>query len=240
MGDSKVAVALIRVSTNKQEIGPTAQRTAIEAWAAREGVSVVAWHEETVCSTTALDRRPGLVAALESLRVHGAGAMVVAKRDRISRDPVLSATIEGMVAKVGATLVSAAGEGNGSTPADEFMRGVIDCAAKYEHALIKARTRAAMQALRDAGKPCGGAAPYGLRYIDGPMRTHKDGSMSPVRVLVEDEGEQAVLARARALRASGASLRAIVEALGPVSRKGTPFAVSALHAMLTGEARAAA
>jgi hypothetical protein len=69
-----------------------AQRPSIEAWAAREGVSVVAWHVDAgVSSVTAIDGRPALLAALASLREHGPGVLVVAKRDRIARDVVLTA-----------------------------------------------------------------------------------------------------------------------------------------------------
>jgi len=41
-------------------------------------------------------------------------------------------------------VVSASGEGNGDSPADAFIRTVIDGAAQYEHGLIRARTCAAL------------------------------------------------------------------------------------------------
>ncbi len=37
-GSPLVAVAYIRVSKDDQKLGPEAQRAAVEAWAAREGV----------------------------------------------------------------------------------------------------------------------------------------------------------------------------------------------------------
>src|SRR5208283_5556733 len=130
-GSPLVAVAYIRVSKDDQKLGPEAQRASIEAWATREGVSVAAWHVDAgVCSVTAIDGRPALVAALASLREHGAGILVVAKRDRIARDVVLTAGVERAAAQSGAAVVSAAGEGNGSSPADAFMRTVIDGAAQ--------------------------------------------------------------------------------------------------------------
>ena len=56
---------------------------------------MAAWHvDQGVCSVTPIDQRPGLVAALASLREHGAGVLVVAKRDRIARDVVLTAGVE--------------------------------------------------------------------------------------------------------------------------------------------------
>lgn len=38
-GDPKRAVAYLRVSTDEQRLGPEAQRAAIAAWGAREGVT---------------------------------------------------------------------------------------------------------------------------------------------------------------------------------------------------------
>jgi DNA invertase Pin-like site-specific DNA recombinase len=81
-GNPLLAVATIRVSKDSQQLGPDAQRASIEAWAAREGVQVVAWHvDHGVCSVTPIDARPGLVGALAALREHGAGVLVCAKRD---------------------------------------------------------------------------------------------------------------------------------------------------------------
>jgi len=123
-GNPLLAVATIRVSKDSQQLGPEAQRASIEVWAAREGVQVVSWHvDQGVCSVTPIDQRPGLVAALAALREHGAGVLVVAKRDRIARDVVLTATVERAAGALGARVVSAAGEGStGDSPADAMMR----------------------------------------------------------------------------------------------------------------------
>lgn len=223
-GSPLVAVAYVRVSKDDQKLGPEAQRASIEAWAAREGVSVVAWHVDAgVCSVTAIDQRPALVAALASLREHGAGVLVVAKRDRIARDVVLTAGVERAAAGAGASVVSAAGEGNGDSPADGFMRTVIDGAAQYERALIRARTTAALAVIRAQGRKTGGSVPYG--YTLGA-----DG-----RTLVPVEGEQTVIARARALAAEGRTLRAVAAQLaaeGHVSRKGSSFFAAQVGRML--------
>ena len=80
-GSSKVAVAYLRASKDEQRLSPEAQRATVEAWAAREGVQVVAWCvDQGVCSVTPIDGRPALLAALAALREHGAGVLVVAKR----------------------------------------------------------------------------------------------------------------------------------------------------------------
>src|SRR5579862_3564421 len=152
-GSPKVAVAYLRVSTEDQKLGPEAQRTSIEAWAAREGVSVASWHVDAgVSGAAALEARPALCAALAALREHGAGVLAVAKRDRVARDVVLAAMVERAAEGFGARVVSAAGEGNGDAPADQFMRTIVDGAAQYERALIRARTKAALAAKSARGE----------------------------------------------------------------------------------------
>lgn len=230
-GSPLVAVAYVRVSKDDQKLGPEAQRSSIEAWAVREGVQVAAWHvDQGVCSVTPIDQRPALVAALAALRDHGAGVLVVAKRDRIARDVVLTAGVERAAGQSGAVVVSAAGEGNGSAPADAFMRTVIDGAAAYERALIRARTTAALAVIRARGQKTGGSVPYGYSLA-------ADG-----RTLAPVEGEQATIARARKLAAEGCTLRAIVAQLaveGHVSRKGGAFFAAQVARMVEGERSAA-
>jgi DNA invertase Pin-like site-specific DNA recombinase len=201
----------VRVSTSAQELGPDAQRSQIEAWAAREGATVASWHVDAgVSGASAIDDRPGLLAALAALREHAAGSLCVAKRDRIARDVVVAATVERAVSAAGAQLISADGTGNGSGPADAFMRTVIDGAAAYERGMIRARTKAALGVKRARGERVG-TVPYGFRLAADGVR------------LEADDAEQGVMAVVRELREAGTSHRAIVSALaarGLVSRSG--------------------
>jgi DNA invertase Pin-like site-specific DNA recombinase len=163
------------------------------------------------------------------VRQHGAGALVVAKRDRIARDVVLTATIERAAASAGARVVSASGEGSGDSPADAFLRTVIDGAAQYERDLIRARTCAALAAKRARGERVG-AVPYGFAL-------HEDG----VRLLA-DRRERVTIVRARDLRARGLSLRAVAARLaaeGCVSRNGRPFLAEQVARMLRTSVEAA-
>jgi site-specific DNA recombinase len=213
-GSPVVVVAYLRVSTSAQELGPEAQRAQIESWAAREGARIAAWHVDAgVSGAAAIEDRPALGAALSSLREHGAGRLVVAKRDRVARDVVIAALVERAAAAAGARLVSADGTGNGDSPADAFMRTVIDGAAAYERGLIRARTKAALAAKAARGERTG-AVPYGFRLADDGVR------------LEAEAGEQAVLVIVRELRSSGLSQRAIARILtarGHLSRAGKPF-----------------
>ncbi len=87
---------------------------------------VADWYvDRGICSVTPIEERPALRAALDALRAHGAGVLVVARRDRVARDVVLAGEIERAVARASARLVSAVGEGNGDSPADACKRPLI-------------------------------------------------------------------------------------------------------------------
>ena len=227
--DSRSAVAYLRVSTDEQHLGPEAQRAAITAWAAREGVNVVAWHTGAGVSGAAeIAKRPALLAALADLRTHRAGVLVVAKRDRLARDVMAAAMAERLTADAGARILSAAGEGTESDdPASCLVRAMVDGFSAYERALIAPRTKAALGVKRARGE-CVGEAPYGWR-ADASGR------------LVADDTEQAVIVRVRALRAPGMTVRAIVAALqaaGVATRSGGLQNVRSVHVITHAKAAA--
>lgn len=166
-GDPRVAVAYLRVSTEEQNNGPEAQRSAIRTWAAAQGVSVVAWHEERISGGAPLEERVSLIDAIHALAPSGAGLLVAAKRDRIARDAVLAVSIERMVEGEGARLVTADGVTADDTPEGRLVRGILDLFAEYERALIRARTRAALRVLRARGQRVSRFAPAGTRHEGG-------------------------------------------------------------------------
>ena len=159
-----------------------------------------------------LEDRRGLIAAVSSPRTHGAGTLVVAKRDRLARDVAVSVLIERAVKESGARIVSADGNGNGDGAADAFLRAILDAAVAYERELIRARTRAAMAVKRAKGERSGKIL-YGLALAE-------DGHH-----LVEDGFEQSVIGRVRALRTEGRAITQItkaLDALGLHTRTGRP------------------
>lgn len=216
-------MAYLRVSTSEQLLGPEAQRAAIAAWALAQSVQVLGWHSDAASGATELDERPGLVAALGQLRAQHAGVLVVARRDRLARDPSVAAAIERATEASGARVLSADGSGNGSGPADAFLRAVVDAAAQYERALIRARITAALAVKRSRGELTG-TPPYGWRV--GP-----DG-----RTLEPHPAEQATAAQVRAWRDEGLSLRAVVARArdaGLVGRTGRPLWLGSVQAMVS-------
>src|SRR3954454_14515618 len=148
----KQAVAYIRVSTGRQGksgLGLEAQRAAIEAFAAGEGIAVAAWFTEveTGKGSDALDRRPELAKALATARKLKA-PVIVAKLDRLSRDVHF---VSGLMAQRVPFLVAELG-----ADTDPFVLHLYAALAEKERALIAARTKAALAAAKARGVQLGG------------------------------------------------------------------------------------
>lgn len=224
VGNSKTCIAYLRVSTdaNRQALGVEAQRRAIQDWAIRAGVEVLEWFTEEVSGGAPLDKRPVLLTALASVAAHGAGKLVVQRLDRFSRDPLTAALAELELQKHGAVVECADGAGSGSDPTAELVRGILLAVAKFEKAIIATRIRAALAVKKSRGELTG-SAPRGMRR----------GANN--KTLEVDPREASAVARIRALRASGLSIRGVQAAAaqdGVVSRTGRPFTSSAIHTIL--------
>ena len=145
------AVAYLRVSTQRQQrsgLGIEAQRTAIERFAATEGLTIVGEYTEaeTGKGADALERRPELAAALAAARKTKC-SIVVSKLDRLSRDV---AFVAGLMAQRVPFMVAELGR-----DADPFMLHLYAALAEKERRLISERTRAALQAKKAIGESLG-------------------------------------------------------------------------------------
>lgn len=224
-GSERLGVGYLRVSTEDQHLGPDAQRAAIERWAAANKVTIVAWHvDQGISGAAELSDRPALQAAIDSLKQHSAGVLLVAKRDRLARDVVLAALIERLARNQGARVVSAAGEGGDdpNDPSGMLMRRIVDAFAEYERALIRSRTKAALRVKRNRGERAGNV-PYGYRLAED------------AKTLTANDDERAVIARVHTLRSSGLGVRRIVAVLeqeGVTGRSGKPLCKSAVENMV--------
>jgi site-specific DNA recombinase len=206
------AVCYLRVSTDDQADGRNgihAQTDACIAYAARHGAEVVGPFVdlEGVSSVSPLDSREALMEAIAAI---GPGdVLVVAKRDRLGRDPIVVAMIEAAVKRTGGRVVSTAGEGTDSDgPTDVLMRRIVDAFAEYERLLIKARTKAALAAKARRGERIG-KVPLGYDLVDDGRRS-KDGR--PL-ALVGNQAELEAIEAVRELAASGLGYRGIARAM---------------------------
>jgi DNA invertase Pin-like site-specific DNA recombinase len=149
----------------------------------------------------ALANRPGLLDAIRALRK--GDVLLVRWRSRIARDVYLQEWVRRKVAKAGAT-IEAADEPNGETPSDRFVQHVFAGLAEMQRMEIKLNTSRAMRAHQAKGRRMGriDRCPFGQRASsDDPAR------------LVEDANEQAIILEIIALRARGATYRAICRSL---------------------------
>lgn len=218
-GDPRKAVAYLRVSTDtdRQALGAEAQRVAIERWAESQGITILDWFVEEVSGGAPLDKRPVLLEAIATVASLGAASLVVQRLDRFSRDPLTAALAESELRKNGASLACADGHGGGDDPTSELIRGILLSVARFEKALIRSRIKAALAVKRSRGERVG-AAPYGTKTEGKMLTLHPE--------------EAATVERLRALRASGLTLRSVIEqatAEGLLNRAGKPFTLAAVH-----------
>jgi DNA invertase Pin-like site-specific DNA recombinase len=203
-------VSYIRVSTSgqgKSGLGIEAQRAAVVRFAEAEGFEIIAEHAEieTGKGADALERRPKLAAALAEARRHKC-AVVVAKLDRLSRDV---AFVAGLMAQRVPFIVAELG-----ADADPFMLHLYAALAEKERTMISARTMAALQAAKNRGIALGN--PHLAEVRSKGVETNKAAA---------DQFAANVLPIIAPMRAEGASLRKIAEALNarriPTARGGT-------------------
>jgi len=203
--------AYLRVSTESQQMtgyGLTAQKDACQR---AVGELAGIYQDEGVSGRTGLDKRPALLELISKLKQ--SDILLVAKRDRLGRDPLVVAMIESAVQRKGARIVSAAGEGtDGDAPSDVLMRRMVDAFAEYERLIIGVRTKAALQAKKIRGERVG-SIPYGYQLDEANEKR-----------LVKNDVEQAILQRIRQLQPEQLSLRAMatcLEQAGVPSRGGS-------------------
>jgi DNA invertase Pin-like site-specific DNA recombinase len=218
-------IAYIRVSTEHQVesgLGLEAQENSIAEWAKKTKLNIhESYRDEGMSGSLALDKRPGMFQAISSLTKNA--VLVVAKRDRLGRDPMVLAMIESAVKRKGARIVSVAGEGTeNDDPSNILMRRMIDAFGEYERLIIGARTKVALKAKKDKGQRVG-RIPFGNKLA-------KDGVH-----LEPNSHEIDTLKEMQMLRANKSSIRTIAKTLnakGTLNREGSKWNHASVHRML--------
>lgn len=188
-------IAYLRVSTEQQTQSGAGLDAQLDACTRFAGELAGVYRDSGVSGKTGLDKRPALLDAIAELEK--GDTLIVSKRDRLGRDPLVVAMIESAVQRKGARIVSAAGEGTDSdSPSDILMRRMVDAFAEYERLIIIARTKSALAAKKRKGERTGGI-PYGKRLADNGVN------------LIPDEKEQEAIQLIKRLNANGLSLRNI-------------------------------
>jgi len=172
------AIAYVRVSTAEQAGhggGLDAQREAI-----RQGLEARTWtlaaeHADTVSGGMGWPLRPGLAAAIADLESGMADVLIVAKLDRLTRSVADFASILERAKRKRWSLVALDLAIDTSTPSGELLGNVLAAFSQFERALIGARTREGMAALRSAGKHMGRRSTLPANVRQRIVREHQAG-----------------------------------------------------------------
>lgn len=195
-------VAYIRVSsTDQAENGHSlaVQREKVELYAKLHGLELVAVIEDAGVSAKTLDR-PGLNSALAILDQGKATALLVCKLDRLTRRVAdLGKLIETHFGEKGkAALMSVADSIDTRSAAGRLVLNVLASVSQWEREIIVERTTDTMQSLKASGKVYSRPV-MGFDAIGGK--------------LIENQTEQALIARIASMRSAGQSFGKIADTL---------------------------
>ncbi len=191
----------IRVSTDKQAIGPEVQRRAIEEAASRMGRTVDAWFEDapstgpdgviddSVSGKVFIDRRKAGRELCERLRK--GDVVVVAKIDRAFRSLTDCAGCLDRWERMGVAILicDLAGQMDIGTPMGKAMMQMLAVFAELERKMISQRTREALALRKRQGHANGRFPGYGFRW----ERRWDQGKLKYVKHRVVDEEECRVM-----------------------------------------------
>ena len=214
-------VAYMRASTEEQRLTNGVQLETIKAWCAEGGHTLSASFTDTISTRKPFEKRPALGELLAYVHQHDVDRVVYVRRDRLTRDPVQGFVIEKLLRNDGCEVHDLSGVGNGDSPADEMIRGIMDVVNKYERAVTSMRTKAILAAKRARGERIGGV-PYGFKSVGGKLRV--------------DEDEQHVIEAVASMRDEmGLTYDEVIVQLnidGITNRKGKSFSKSSLCEMM--------
>jgi len=225
----KEAIGYVRVSSDEQAdsgLGLQAQRQRIAAFCAMKELRLADVYEDAgVSGGKPLASRPSGSRLLNAAR-RGKVVVVVAKLDRLFRSVADAASVIADFDKKGIELVAIAEGFDMTNPYGRAMAQMASVFAELERAMIRERTRSAMDVKRSRGQRISGHAPFGWDF--GP-----DG------VLVANAREQTIIVRMRRLRAEGLSYRGIAARLdgdGILPKRGRRWIHTTVKSILTRDA----
>lgn len=235
----RLAVGYCRVSTAEQAdegVSLAQQREAILAYGAvkslrfdwggegNDGIMV----EAGVSGGMPLQKRPEGSKLSRMIQNEQIGHVVATKLDRLFRSAEDSTAWIAEMGRRGVSLHLLDLGGSSidvSSTSGRLIVGVLAQVAEMGRGTIRDNTLAGMKHKKDHGEYCGGGVPYGYRLVKGS---------NGVLLVESDPTEQAMIAKARRLRAQGMSLLAIGRVLfadGHKPRNGGPWTHEAIRRM---------
>lgn len=159
------AFGYIRVSGKGQLDGDgfARQRTAIKAYAERQGIKIAEWFEERgVSGTKEMEDRPALQEMLVALLSNGVRTVIIEKLDRLARDLMVQEAIIRDFKQKGFEIISVAEPDLCSDdPSRKLMRQMFGAIAEYEKTMIVAKLKAARQRVKAKTGKCEGRKFFG-------------------------------------------------------------------------------
>lgn len=195
-----------RRSTITQDTTHESQERDCRAWAKHNGYQVAGVSYDDCSGSTPVDQREGFIHIVSQIK-HDE-VLLIKCRDRLGRDVSVNTVAESIINRIGARVVSIE-LGDTDTPEGQLIKGIMDQFAQFELALIRQRTKRALELRKSKGLVTG-KAPLG-------MCVGEDGK------LIEDLEEMRWLERARTLRLEGLLLTEVHKVLieeGCLARSG--------------------
>lgn len=204
------AVAYIRVSTEYQvEEGHSiaAQTNRIQGFCAAKGIDLVeTFIDEGISGTVDPSERTGLSSAIQFIESGSASVLIVIKNDRVARRAQYQKDVIYGLMNKGFGYISISENVDTSTASGKLFLSMLAEFAEYEVELIRERTRAAIQHLKDTGQ-AHNKSMFGYKK-EG---CKKDGD--PISVWVEVPEEQKIIKEIISLYDKGLSWAKVVQAL---------------------------
>ena len=213
------AVAYLRTSS-ATNVGPDKdsdkrQRTAVEAFAKRNGYSIVEeFYDAAVSGADPIEARPVFTALLARIAGNGVRTIIVETANRFARDLMVQEVGFAMLQGLGITLIAADSPASflDDGPTSKLIRQILGAVSEFDKAMIVAKLRGARDRARRQRGKCEGRKSY-----------------------AEAKPELVALAKQLRRELSRPSLRDISGALfarGYATPLGKPYSASAVQSML--------
>ena len=211
-GAQRRAVGYIRVSTDMQAtegLSLEAQQSAIESYCAIHGIKLLRICKDVISGGK--DQRPGLQDALDTL-LRSADILIVLKFDRLSRSIKHFCELYERYFKDGTRELVAIREAiRLDSSLGRALVSILLVFAQMEREATGERTREAIRHIRGSGYRFG-RVPYGKKTIPAPDNPR-------MRVLIEDEEEQAVLSQLKTWAAEGIKITEMATRLNATNHR---------------------
>jgi DNA invertase Pin-like site-specific DNA recombinase len=206
---------LARQSSSRDERDPATQFQHAEAYAARLGWTVVSRHvEKSTSGGRQLEKRPGLLDALEDVRSKRAARVLVYHRDRLDRNLAVRKAFVAAVEEAGGEVWTPDGRLTFSTANEKLANTLLGAMDENYRDVISEKVLKQKRARVEAGCPCT-RMPF-IGYVS-------PGGWSPAQVVEEDRPH---VLRAFEMSADGKSSPEIVRYLREQGYTATHRAVS--------------